>query len=206
MDQAIKNFLPTAEAIQRLLAPYAEVVIHDVEQNRIIAIYNPFSKRREGDPSLLGQEDVQSMEDCVGPYEKTNWNGNRIKSVSSIIRDDQSNAVGLLCIYLDVSMMHKLLDSLQNFLLCAKLDTKLQPLFKDDWQERINTYIHGYLNEHQLSINTLNRKEKKALIDHLYEVGAFSGKNAAQYIAQILNVSRATIYNYLNPIRPGEKN
>ncbi|STY31641.1 Uncharacterized protein conserved in bacteria [Legionella wadsworthii] len=205
MNQAIKNFLPTAEAIQRLLAPYAEVIVHDVQQNRIVAIYNPFSKRREGDPSLLDQMEVQSMEDCVGPYEKTSWTGNRIKSVSSLIRDDKSNAVGLLCINLDVSMMDKLMDSLQNFLLCSKLETKPEPLFKDDWQERVHIYIHSYLKEYQLSINTLNRKEKKALIDHLYEVGAFSGKNAAQYIAKILNVSRATIYNYLNPNRPGEK-
>ncbi|WP_371923148.1 helix-turn-helix domain-containing protein [Legionella sp. 27cVA30] len=49
----------------------------------------------------------------------------------------------------------------------------------------------------KLTFDTLNRKEKKALVIHLHRVGAFSGKNSAQYIAEILNVSRATIYNYL---------
>ncbi|KTD72499.1 helix-turn-helix transcriptional regulator [Legionella tucsonensis] len=198
MKKVIKNFLPAAEAIQRLLYPYAEVIVHDVKQNKIVAIYNPFSKRRAGDASQLDQDDLQLLNDCVGPYEKTNWNGNKIKSVSSMIRDENHNVVGMLCINLDVSVMEKFNESLQQFLQCAQLIAKPEPLFKDDWQERVNTYINHYLNEHQLLLDSLNRKEKQALIDHLYTIGAFSGKNAAQYIAQILNVSRATIYNYLH--------
>ncbi|MGM9454023.1 helix-turn-helix transcriptional regulator [Legionella bozemanae] len=204
MKKAIKNFLPTAEAIQRLLYPYAEVIVHDVTQNKIAAIYNPFSKRRVGDPSLLEQDGLQLLNDYVGPYEKTNWNGNKIKSVSSMIRDENHNVVGMLCINLDVSVMEKFNEFLQQFLQCAQFIAKPEPLFKDDWQERINTYIHHYLNEHQLLLDSLNRKEKKALIDHLYAIGTFSGKNAAHYIAQILNVSRATIYNYLHQ-SSGEK-
>lgn len=42
MNEAIKVFLPTAEAISRLLHPYAEVIVHDIIQNKIAAIYHPF--------------------------------------------------------------------------------------------------------------------------------------------------------------------
>lgn len=197
MNEAIKGFLPTAEAIQRLLNPYAEVIVHDITKNTIVAVYNPFSKRRVGDPSLLIQEELQMMSDCIGPYEKTNWNGKKIKSVSSLIRDKKQEAVGMLCINLDISAFDQCNELIKAFIQCGQLESKPEPLFKDDWQERINNYVHQYLNEHQLSLTSLNRKEKKALTAHLYTAGAFSGKNSAHYVAQILNVSRATIYNYL---------
>jgi predicted transcriptional regulator YheO len=54
------------------------------------------------------------------------------------------------------------------------------------------------LNEHQLTLETLDRQKKKRLIEHLHNVGAFTGKNSARYIAQIIKVSRATVYNYLS--------
>ncbi len=175
--------------------------MHDVIQNKIVAIYNPFSKRRVGDDSLLVQDDLNLLSDCIGPYEKKNWNGNKIKSVSSVIRDSGLNIVGLLCVNLDISVFDKFTQLMKSFVQCEQLEAKPEPLFKDDWQERINHYVHLYLDNHHLALDALNRKEKKALTAHLYRVGAFSGKNSAQYIAQILNVSRATIYNYLDGLQ-----
>lgn len=199
MKKAIKAFLPTAEAIQRLLHPHAEVVVHDIKENKIVAIYHPFSKRRVGDSSLFTkEEEMATLEDCVGPYEKINWNGNRLKSVSSVIRDENNKAVGMLCINLDISIFEKFSHLVSEFTNYAQLVQQPEPLFKDDWQDRINEYIYGYLNTHHLMLETLSREEKKELIEHLYKIGAFTGKNSAKYIAQIIKVSRATVYNYLS--------
>lgn len=198
MKKAIKSFLPTAEAIQLLLHPYAEVVVHDIQLNKIVALFHPFSKRRVGDASLLTKEEMAQSEDCIGPYEKINWDGRTVKSVSSVIRDENNNAVGMLCINLDISQLEKFNDLIAAFISGEKLVPQPASLFKDDWQERINKYIHAYLIEHHLGLESLNRSEKKELIEHLNEVGAFAAKNAATYIAQIIGVSRATIYNYLD--------
>src|SRR5262245_54900740 len=103
MNKTIKAFLSTAEAIQRLLHPHAEVVIHDIKKNRIAAIFHPFSKRKVGDPSLLSEEEMAMLENCIGPYEKINWDGRKLKSVSSLIRDENGKIVGMLCINLDIS-------------------------------------------------------------------------------------------------------
>jgi len=196
MNKTIKAFLGAAEAISRLLHPYAEVVVHDIKQNQIVAIYNPFSKRRIGDPSLLTQEEQMStLQDCLGPYEKINWDGKKLKSVSSIIRDDNHKAVGMLCINLDVSKFKQFQELIADFI--GSTQAQPEPLFNDDWQERINKYVHNYLSEHHLTLETLRKDEKKQLIEHLHQVGAFSGKNSAQYIAQVIKVSRATVYNYL---------
>lgn len=198
MQKAIKAMLPTAKAIQRLLHPHAEVVIHDIRKNQIAAIYHPFSKRRVGDASLLTQEEIAMLEDCIGPYEKINWDGKKLKSVSSIIRDDKGLAVGMLCINLDISRLEKLNALIAGFIGQEQLIPQPRSLFKDDWQEKINQSVHAYLNAQHLTLEALNRTEKKALIDHLHKLGAFTAKNAALYIAQVIGVSRATIYNYLS--------
>ncbi|HEV2613573.1 MAG TPA: PAS domain-containing protein [Gammaproteobacteria bacterium] len=198
MKRAIKAFLPTAEAIQRLLHPHAEVVVHDIKQNKIVAIYHPFSKRRVGDSSLFTkEEEMATLEDCVGPYEKINWDGKKLKSVSSIIRDENNHAVGMLCINLDLSLFEKFSQLISAFTQYGQINTQPAPLFKDDWKERINHYIHSYLSKHHLALETLSRPEKQKLIEHLHHIGAFTGKNSASYIAQIINISRATVYNYL---------
>ncbi len=204
MKRAIKSFLPVAEAVQRLLHPHAEVVVHDIKLNQIVAIFQPFSKRRVGDSSLFTkEEEMATLEDCVGPYEKINWDGRKLKSISSVIRDEYNKAVGMLCINLDISQLEKFNELITAFINSEKLLAQPTPLFQDDWQERINKYVHTYLIKHHLTLESLNRSEKKELIDHLNEVGAFSAKNAALYIAQVIGVSRATIYNYLSSAEKG---
>jgi predicted transcriptional regulator YheO len=197
MKKTIEAFLPTAEAIQLLLYPYAEVVLHDIKQDKIVAIYHPFSKRRVGDDSLLSPEEMTPSQDCIGPYEKINWDGKKLRSISSVIRNEKNNAVGLLCINLDVSKLENFSFIIHEFL-NLHMTPQPQSLFKEDWQEKINHYIHKYLQEHHLTLDSLNRKEKKELIEHLRKAGAFNTKNAAYYIAKVLKVSRATIYNYLS--------
>jgi predicted transcriptional regulator YheO len=205
MKKALKTILPTAEAIQRLLHPHAEVVMHDIKKNQIVAIYNPFSKRKVGSASLLSEEEMGISEDCIGPYEKTNWDGRKLKSTSSIIRDENGKAVGLLCVNLDISKISKLNSQIAEFINCQQITSQPTPFFKDDWQERINNYVHNYLTEKHLTLETLDRNEKKKLIEHLHKIGAFTGKNAAHYIAQVIRVSRATVYNYLTSENPKEK-
>lgn len=197
MQKTIKKFLPIAEAVQRLLHPYAEVVIHDIKRNKVAAIFQPFSKRRVGDPSLLTPEELSGLEDCIGPYQKLNWDGNKLKSISSVIRDETDQAVGLLCINLNISKLINISQEILTFIQGGNLITQPEPLFKDDWQEKINQYIHAYLSERHLNLESLTREEKKYLIEHLNKVGAFTGKNAAAYVAQIIGISRATVYNYL---------
>jgi D-arginine utilization repressor len=196
--KAIKAMLPIATAIEKLLYPHAEVVIHDVKKNRIAVILNSFSKRRAGDSALLSREETNIESDWIGPYEKINWDGRKLKSVSCLIRDEQGQAIGMLCINLDISNLEKVNKFISEFISGDKIIPQPELLFKEDWQEKINQSVHTYLIEKQLILENLNRNEKKSLIEYLQEIGAFKAKNAALYVARVLNVSRATIYNYLN--------
>lgn len=197
MHSSFKNVHAIAEAIERLLFPFAEVVIHNIKTDKIVAIYNAFSKRKIGDPSLLSKEDKMFNLDHSAPYEKVNVDGRKLKSISSVIRDDKNNAVGLFCVNLDISKLETCKSLIDNFINCESLISQPTALFKNDWQERINQYTHAYLNKNHLNLDTLSKLEKQKVVQHLNEMGAFTGKNTASYIAQLLKVSRATVYNYL---------
>ena len=198
MKRALAEARPFAEAFARLLHPFAEVVIHDLGKDQIEAIYNPLSRREAGDHSYLDRVDFGEAETIIGPYEKTNWDGRPMKSISIVIRNPAGKPEGFLCVNVDISFFetaHRLLDSfLQKDTAFSEAS---QQLFKDDLYEKINLYVRDYCRENQVSVSALNREAKRKIIHALAEEGAFHGKNAAIYVGRVLGISRATVYNYL---------
>lgn len=197
MKNELKNYFPIGEVICNLLFPHAEVVLHDLKTKCIAAIFNNFSKRKAGDESLLHEEHIGELPAVFPVYFKTNWDGRRIKSVTATLKNQKSIPIGLLCINLDVSKWEEMGHFLLQWTHNIEKQTQPELLFKDDWRERINTYVSKYLKKEGLSLKTLDKKKKKNLVHALHREGAFSAKNAAHYIADVLDISRATIYNYL---------
>lgn len=201
MKQNLKNILPFAEAFSKLLHPFAEVVVHDLEKDQIEAIYNPFSRREIGDDSYLDRVDFSDTDTIIGPYSKTNWDGRPLKSISIVIRDEKGRAEGFLCVNVDVSFFESAQQVLAGFLNnTIEMSQKSEKLFKEDLYEKINLFVQEYCRSHQVSLDALTREDKKSMIAQLFREGAFDGKNAATYVGRVLGVSRATVYNYLKEL------
>lgn len=184
---------PVAEAISSLLFPHAEVVVHDLKTGCIAAIFNNLSKRKVGDESLL--DELPDGETVIPPYFKTNWDGRKMRCVSAVLKNLKGDSVGLLCINLDISKWEEMHSFILDFVRPAAEAPNF--LFKNDWRENINTYVTAYLKNHSLNLKSLSRAEKQKLVLALQKEGAFETKNAAAYIADVLQISRATVYNYL---------
>lgn len=200
MKPELKDYLNLSEAISKLLHPFAEVVLHDLEKNQIEAIFNPFSKREVGDASYLDDFEAGQIDDhqhIIGPYEKLNFDGRKLKSISITIPNANGKVVGFLCINLDVSTFDKVQNILGAFLSNRESSPEDQNLFKNDLYERINQFVQKHCLENNLSLEHLTREQKQSLILKLQEEGALQGKNSAQYIARTIGISRATVYNYL---------
>ncbi len=194
----LKQFFAIAQAIGLLLHPHGEVVIHDLKTGCIAHIVNNLSKRKVGDESLLDEiKNLSEIPDVFPLYFKTNWDGKRMRCVTATLRDRKGNPIGLLCINVDLSKWEDMQKFLQGFMEQIGEITKPEALFKDDWREKINEYVFIYLQEHGESLKTLTKEKKKKLIEALHIEGAFQAKNAASYIADVLEISRATLYNYL---------
>lgn len=194
----LQEYFPVAQAISALLYPHAEVVIHDLQTGTIAAIYNNFSKRNVGDESLIEElSDYASLPDVFPVYTKTNWDGKKLKSSTATLRDKKKTPIGLLCMNLDVSKWDEFRHLLDQWVGVQDDQDKPEVLFKDDWREKINLYVSEYLTKENLTLKALSKEMKRDLIKALHREGAFKAKNAANYMADVLELSRATIYNYL---------
>jgi predicted transcriptional regulator YheO len=189
------------KGIAALLHPFAEVVIHDLEEQRIAILVNNFSKRKIGSPSLLKDMEFTPGQWVIGPYEKINWDGRKLKSISVVLRNSQGTPEAIMCINLDVSAAMNIWQHLELFLRPNGMIDQPQALFKDDWHEKINRFINSWLSENSRTIASLDRNEKRKLVVLLHEQGAFRGKQAASYISRVLGLGNSTVYKYLKEVR-----
>lgn len=197
---ALRSHFAVADGIAAVFAPYAEIVVHDLATECIAHIANPISRRAPGDPSQLEDIEFDVSQDLVGPYEKTNWDGRRLKCIS-IVLTDQQKAIGLFCINVDISQFEQMRIVLDGFLGAKPRTDDVKALFVHDWHERINEFVARWCNENDVRVADIDRPARRQLILALKESGALEQRRAPAYIARILSVSRATIYNELAAIK-----
>ena len=201
MSPELEKQLPFLEGITKLFHPYVESVLHDLQSGNIAAIYNNLSKRAIGDRSAISKfvgDDIDKFSDVFEPYYKTNWDGKKFKCVSVTIRDKEGKAVGLACFNFDTSTFQYINVNLEQ-LLAVDNKSAQNPIeqFTKDWQARVNECVGNYLKENHLTLPALNKVQKREAVNRLYNHGLFNYRNAATYISERLQVSRATVYNYL---------
>lgn len=190
-----------AKGIAALLHPNAEVVVHDLEKQHIAILINNFSKRKIGSPSLLEDMEYTPGQWVIGPYEKINWDGRKLKSISVVLRNAKGTPEAIMCINLDVSIAMDLHQRLDLFLNSTSMIDQPQALFKDDWHEQINRFVNNWLSDNSRTIAALTRDEKRNLVQLLHAQGAFKGKQAASYVASVLSLGNSTVYKYLKEMR-----
>lgn len=184
-------YTPICDAIVQLMRPLVEVVIHDIYTKSIVYVGGKLSKRKLGDESLLSAEEVNNVDQIV--YPKISFDGRLVKSISTVLEGRY-----ILCINCDVSIFSKM-QELSSALL--QMEKQPQSLFANDWQEKLHVSIHEYLQSHGLLFDNLSQNNKKALANHLFILGAFHEKNAAEYVAKVLGLGRATMFKYLKEWR-----
>lgn len=194
---------PVCDAIALLLQPQAEVVLHDLATETVAHIANPFSHREVGEPSLLHEIDFRPDVALIGPYEKVNFDGRRLKSVSAVLRED-GRAVGVICINLDVTHLQSAIELLTALTRVPPGAGQPAVLFQEDWHERINQYVHAWTARNGVVVADLSRAQKLQLVGELAADGAFGGKHAAAYVSRVLQMSRASVYNYLRAAKGEE--
>ena len=197
----VDRYQAMADGLAALLHPHVEVVLHDLATQRVVYIANNVSQRALGDDSALADMDFDPSEAVMGPYEKCLWDGRRVRSVSIVARDQRRRPIGMICINVDLTAYDKARTALDLLLNGVRVMQQPEKLFRDDWQERINAFLHSWLQQRQLAMPHLDRQQKRELVNALYLEGAFKGKSAPNYVARVLNLSRATIFNYLKTMK-----
>ncbi len=187
---------PACAAVATLLYPHAEVVVHELATDTIVALWNPFSGRACGDPSLLRELPAHwSEQPLQGPYPKLELDGRPMSAVSAVVGDGE----GLLCVNLDRSPFE---DAARMLGALFAPTTQAPPeLFERDWRDQIASTVSGYLAERATTRERLTRSQRVDLVGRLEHAGLFATRNAADHTATALGVSRATVYSMLKEIR-----
>jgi predicted transcriptional regulator YheO len=155
------------------------------------------SGRRSGDPSLLDPTLLGELEHdgVAGPYPQAGLRGAELSSVSAVIAGGR----GLLCLNFDRSVISQAAESLRTFAL--GLEPRPAGLFDRDWREDLNAVVQAWCQERGLRAVQLSREDRGRLVSHLDGRGAFQVRRAASHLAEILGVSRATVYASLQLAR-----
>lgn len=194
----LTNACATADAIVALFGARVEVVVHDLASSTIAHIANPYSQRDPGDPSNMHEIDFRADDTVIGPYEKVNWDGSILRSISIVQRSDDGTARYVICVNFDQADVQALQRAAEALAPAKPAGHQPEALFRNDWHERMNVFVSDWCRARHTRSDELPRDLRRALLAELDASGALAERNAASYVARLLGVSRATVYNDLN--------
>ena len=188
-----------AEGLGKTLAPFCEVVLHDLTQpeHAILAIHNNLSGRSVGAPATelgLARAADPAFEQVIANYPNTFPDGRLAKSTSIGIKDSQGQYVAALCMNVDLTVFRSLNTMLTQF---GSVDTAaaVSETMAPSGADAIRLRIDQFAARHGTTPRALKADERKALMRELKESGLSDVRRAMDIVAAYLNVSRATVYN-----------
>ena len=202
VDHLLAQATKIVTGLGRTLAPFCEVVLHDLRKPEasIIAIEPSISGRRIGDTTTeLGMARLADagFPDIVQNYPNRFPDGRAVKSTSIGLRDADGQCIGAICINMDISlftsMRHVLGELTQLTSITAPVAETLKTRSLDELRELIERYAAGY----NLQARALDLHRRRQLVKYLAEQGVLQLKGAAKIVAEQLGVSRASVYNDL---------
>ncbi|PDP88194.1 DNA-binding protein [Glycomyces fuscus] len=179
-----------------------EVVLHDLRNpdHAIRVIENNLSGRQVGDSATeLGLRRISDpgYPSVIQNYANRFPDGRPVKSTSIGIRNASGDYIAALCLNLDVSVLSPLTLTLSNLVATeAEHQGGSLETLRDRSARELRRVVESRSAERAASPRALPREAKRELVRRLREDGYFGSRDAAQVIADLLGVSRATVYNY----------
>jgi predicted transcriptional regulator YheO len=206
MNKELLRYVPIANLIAKTFGKHCEVVIHDlsIPQNSVVfTVNNHVTGRQVGQPfEHLVKEVLLSKSfdgDCTANYVTTTGDNRKIKSSTALIRDAGGKIIGALCINYDMKPLQDIMDFVGDFanVEYTKAEKDTEPF--SNVMEIVDELIDSIIDND--TIDSLKRKDKIDLIQFMDEKGVFLIKGAIEKVAERLNISKVTVYSYLDEIR-----
>jgi predicted transcriptional regulator YheO len=179
-----------------------EVVLHDYNQpaeSTIVAIENGhITNRRIGDcVTNFSLEMLRGANNQENKYNYLNQTKGRILRSSSIyIRDDLGQIIGSICINSDITDLVMAEKSIQKQINIDN-EQKAKEVFTNDVNELLDVLIQESIDYVGVPIALMDKDQKIKGLKYLDKKGAFLIKKAGDKIAKMYDISKYTIYNYL---------
>lgn len=200
-----------AEGIVAVVGPHCEVVVHDFSdlEHSVVVVAGNITGRRPGAPvpdlSFTPAELQCNTPDQINYHSKA---GERALQSSTIwLRNPEGRPIGAICINVDYTDMLNLRDLAERLTAPTRASSGLvvSDTFARDLDELIDLSVTNFLQQENIpGVEALNHNDKLRLIQALEERGLFQIRGAVNRVAEHLNVSRASIYNYRSSLKNEE--
>lgn len=193
------------EPLTAMLSFRTEVLVHDLSKlpNSIVAIHGNLTGRKPGDPAtdmLLKQVRAGAVETRRG-YKTSLPNGREMRSTTIAIRDSRGVPFAALCINSDIEIW-KELNNFTSALIGSEADDS--ETFVRDVDELADVLLQSAIDSQGVPVHLMRKEHKLEVVRQVRSGGIFLIRDAAEAVAKRLEVSRFTIYNYLNEIEKYE--
>ncbi len=210
ISEKYKFLIPLLKGIAQTLGSNCEVVLHDLNQleNSIVAIENGHvTGRKVGDPTTnlaleVLREGAEKNEDMLN-YMSTTKDGKMLKSSSIYIRDDEGKAIGSICINYNITDFVMVSNIINDF---VSTENNVKETFSKDINDVLEALLEEAMEIVGKPVPFMNKEDKLLALEFLDKKGVFMIKRSIERVAQFLDVSKFTIYNYLEEIRVKDKN
>ncbi|MGB3376244.1 MAG: PAS domain-containing protein [Microbacterium sp.] len=201
--------------LSRTLVLRTEVVLHDLTRfpHTIVAIADPMTGRGPGGPPTdLGLRTFSEnpIEDLIG-YRTRVEGGPEMRSSSLFFRAPSGRAVVALCMNSDVTELQQVRRILNGFVSTEQEDLSPPTVVQETFPASVESLTQGILNDaitaSGVEVGLMKKAHKVRVVGELQRRGFFTLRESVDLAAKNLEVSRYTIYNYLNELQqesPGE--
>ena len=208
MHVLLKSLIPIAETIGKTFGNRCEVVLHDLtrpEKSVVYTVNGDVTGRREGQAfdrlvrSVLLNKNF--TRDYAVNYTFETEDGRKIKSSSSLVRDEAGDVVGVFCINYDITFMKSLHDALELFLPMQEDSSVISPEMAADQDVTtvVDTLIDNIVSGRKKQ--GLTKQDNLEMIRFMDDKGIFLVKGAIDKVAACMGLSKVTIYGYLDTVR-----
>jgi len=215
----IEILMAVVRTISPIVPGTAEVVLHEVAKlpESIVAIAGNATGRSVGDPAtdvLLEAIASGTTEDFLDGYATVLPDGRTLTSSTTIIRNSAGHPVAAFCVNADLDAWHRLrglVDAMspvapgaagagQPSGVVSSLSAAPGERFAHDVDELASHLISDTLERIGVPVDLMRKEHKLAAVARLRERGMFLLKDSVETVATSLQVTRFTIYNYLNEL------
>ncbi|MGB8010062.1 MAG: PAS domain-containing protein [Terriglobales bacterium] len=193
-----------ADALGQTFGKHCEIVVHDFNspESSIIAIANgSLTGRKVGDTlDALGFQLLKAhpASDLLNYRTKTK-EGQELRSSSVFLRDEKGQIFGALCINVELSGLLQAQKWIQEAL--GSTTATIDERFERSVDEVLETLIQNAISSVGKTPGDMTREEKVAIVAYLEMKGAFLIRYSVEHVAELLGMTKYTIYNYLDEIR-----
>ena len=206
-EQIFQNLKQIADAIHALFGPNCEVVIHDLAnlQKSLVYMKGDVTGRKVGAPATdLLAKLIQKIPEQVAHqhnYKSVTADGRCLKSATTIIKDSSGKAVAAFCINLDTTQYFNAIQALMPFI--HDLESGIYPSkesFSESAGDTVRTLFVQAVEDIGTQPASMTFEEKTRFIEKMKQSGVFQFKGAVEQVAELMDVTKCTVYNYLKKI------